>query len=63
MVDQIVRIGELEVDTGNISPAELDKLKMMLPEVEKYGKTGLSQLDIILEAIQYIKTLENSLRR
>ena len=55
-----VKIGELELDTSNISQADMEKLKKMLPDLQQSGK--LSQLDIILEAIQYIKTLQYELR-
>ena len=56
-----VKIGEVELDTSNISQAEMEKLKKMLPDLEQSGK--LSQLEIILEAIQYIKTLQQELRK
>ena len=55
-----VKIGEVELDTSNISQADMEKLKKMLPDLQQSGK--LSQLDIILEAIQYIKTLQDELR-
>ena len=54
-----VKIGEVELDTSNISQADMEKLKKMLPDLQQSGK--LSQLDIILEAIQYIKTLQYNL--
>ena len=56
-----VKIGEVELDTSNISQADMEKLKKMLPDLQQSGK--LSQLDIILEAIQYIRTLQNELRK
>ena len=56
-----VKIGEVELDTSNISQADMEKLKKMLPELQQSGK--LSQLDIILEAIQYIKTLQHKLKQ
>ena len=56
-----VKIGEVELETSNISQADIEKLKKMLPDLQQSGK--LSQLDIILEAIQYIKTLKNTLVR
>ena len=56
-----VKIGEVELDTSNISQADMEKLKKMLPDLQQSGK--LSQLDIILEAIQYIKTLQQELRK
>ena len=55
-----VQIGSLELDTSNISQADMEKLKKMLPDLQQSGK--LSQLDIILEAIQYIRTLQYKLR-
>ena len=54
-----LQIGEVELDTSNISQADMEKLKKMLPDLQQSGK--LSQLDIILEAIQYIKTLQYNL--
>ena len=55
-----VKIGEVELDTSNISQADMEILKKMLPDLQQSGK--LSQLDIILEAIQYIQTLQYKLR-
>ena len=46
-----VKMGEVELDTSNISQAEMEKLKKRLPDLQQSGK--LSQLDIILEAIQF----------
>ena len=45
-----VKIGEIELDTSNINQVD----KKILTDLQQSGK--LSQLDIILEAIQYIKT-------
>ena len=56
-----VKIGEIELDTTNLSQADMEKLKKMLPDLQQSGK--LSQLDIILEAIQYIRTLQYKLVR
>ena len=56
-----LQIGEVELDTSNISQADMEKLKKMLPDLQQSGK--LSQLDIILEALQYIKTLQFKLAR
>ena len=56
----VVKIGEVEVDTSKISQADLEKLKNMLPDLEQPGK--MSQLDIILEAIQYIRSLQQKLK-
>ena len=54
-----LQIGSIELDTSNISQADMEKLKKMLPDLQQSGK--LSQLDIILEAIQYIRTLQYNL--
>ena len=50
-----LNLGGIDVDTTNISQADLEKLKSLLPELQQSGKS--SQLEIILEAIQYIKNL------
>ena len=54
-----LKLGEVIVDTTNISQAELEKLKSLLPDIQKAGNT--SQLEISLEAIQYIKNLQGKL--
>ena len=54
-------MGGIDVDTTNISQADLEKLKSLLPEFQQSGKR--SQLEIILEAIQYIKNLQGKLLR
>ena len=47
-------------DTNNISAADVEKLRTLLPqELQQSG--NLSQLEIILEAIHYIKLLQNKL--
>ena len=61
MVSQAMKLGELEMDPMNISPAELDMLRSLLPKDWMEG--GVSQLDIILEAIEYIKSLQSRLQR
>ena len=57
----VMIMGELEqFDTNNISQADVEKLRKMLPmELQQPGK--LTQLEIILEAIHYIKMLQNKL--
>ena len=57
----VMIMGELEhFDTNNISQDDVEKLRKMLPiELQQPGK--LSQLEIILEAIHYIKMLQNKL--
>ena len=56
-------IGDIEFDyeasTGNISQADMEKLKKLLPDLQQSGK--FSQLDIIIEAIHYIKMLQKKL--
>ena len=54
-------MGDLEhFDTNNISAADVEKLRTLLPqELQQSG--NLSQLEIILEAIHYIKLLQNKL--
>ena len=55
-----VSLSELEHLTSEpISAAELDKLRSLLPP--GLASLSLSQLDIILEAIEYIKTLQGTL--
>ena len=56
-----LKLGELDVDTTNILQADLEKLKSLLPELQQSGKS--SQLEIILEAIQYIQNLQGKLLR
>ena len=53
-------IGGLEIDTSNISQADMEKLKKILPDLQQTGK--LSELDILLEAIQYIRSLQQKLK-
>ena len=57
----VMIMGDLEhFDTNNISAADVEKLRTLLPqELQQSG--NLSQLEIILEAIHYIKLLQNSL--
>ena len=52
----------------NLSPNELERLRSMLPEGwatnnqrQKNG-SGMSQLEVILDAIDYIKTLQEKLK-
>ena len=56
----VVKIGEVELDTSSISQADIEKLKNMLPDLQQAGK--ISQIDIIIEAIQYIRTLQHKLK-
>ena len=57
----VVKIGELDFDATNISPADVENLRKMLPpHLQQPGK--LSQLEIILEAIHYIQILQSKLK-
>ena len=56
-----LKLGEIDADTANFSQTDLEKLKSLLPELQQSGKS--SQLEIILEAIQYIKNLQGKLHR
>ena len=63
MVEQMV---ENIKTSENLSPNELERLRSMLPEGwaaanNKTGKGGISQLEVILDAIDYIKTLQEKL--
>ena len=56
-----VKIGEIELEANtSISQADMEKLKKLLPDLQQSGK--LSQLDIIIEAIHYIKMLQFKLK-
>ena len=56
-----LNLGGIDVDTTSIWQVDLEKLKSLLPELQQSGKS--SQLEIILEAIQYIKNLQGKLLR
>ena len=56
-----LNLGGIDVDTTSILQADLEKLKSLLPELQQSGKT--TQVEIILEAIQYIKNLQGKLLR
>ena len=58
----VMMMGDIEhFDTANISAADIERLRSLLPaELQQPGK--LSQLEIIIEAIHYIKLLQNQLR-
>ena len=62
-----VKIGEIELeqhqaDINSISQADMEKLKQLLPDLQQSGSPAVSQLDIILEAIHYIKMLQFKLK-
>ena len=49
-----------QFDTNNINAADVEKLRSLLPQdLQEPGK--LTQLEIILEAIHYIKMLQDKL--
>ena len=57
----VVKIGDFDLDTSNISPADVENLRRMLPEeLQQSGK--LTQLEIIIEAIHYIQMLQTKLK-
>ena len=56
----VIKIEDFDFDTSNISPADVENLRKMLPaDLQQPGK--LSQLEIILEAIHYIRMLQSKL--
>ena len=56
-----VKIGDYDLDTSNISAADVENLRKMLPpHLQQPGK--LTQLEIILEAIHYIQMLQSKLK-
>ena len=47
-------------DTNNLSQADVERLRSLLPQdLQQSG--NLTQLEIIIEAIHYIKMLQNKL--
>ena len=59
LVGPSLNLPELEsLASENLSAVELDKLRSLL-----MVEGNLSQLDIILEAIEYIKTLHRKLQK
>ena len=62
LVEQVIQgLGE-KGEVENLSAVEVERLRSLLPEgwVE-HG--GLTQLEVILEAIEYIKTLQGKLQK
>ena len=65
MVEQMV---ENIRTSENLSPNELERLRSMLPEGwaannrQKQAASGMTQLEVILDAIDYIKTLQEKLK-
>ena len=63
MVEQMV---ENIRTSENLSPNELERLRSMLPEGwaannRQKNASGMTQLEVILDAIDYIKTLQEKL--
>ena len=57
----VLMFDEIEFDTNNINAADVERLRSILPpELQQPGK--LTQLEIILEAIHYIKMLQTRLK-
>ena len=54
-----MKIGEVVVDTTDISEENVEKLKQLLPDLQQSGE--ISHLEIIMKAIHYIKDLEQKL--
>ena len=56
----VLMFDEIEFDTNNINAADVERLRSILPpELQQPGK--LTQLEIILEAIHYIRMLQSKL--
>ena len=58
----VIRFEEIELDTNNISPSDVERLRSLLPRNMQDTQGNLSQLEIILEAIHYIKMLQTRLK-
>ena len=59
-VNMVLRIEEMDFDSNKISKEDVERLRQILPkDLQEPGK--LTQLEIILEAIHYIKMLQNKL--
>ena len=54
-----IKLGDVIIDTTTIKHEDLEQLKRLLPDLQQSGKT--SQLEIIMEAIQYIRSLQGKL--
>ena len=65
MVKQSMNLCELDNIRVSeaLSPGEVEKLRFLLPQGWNNPQTQLSQLEVILEAIDYIKTLQGKLDR
>ena len=59
-LNMVLRIEEMDFDSNKISTEDVERLRQILPkDLQEPGK--LTQLEIILEAIHYIKMLQNKL--
>lgn len=58
----VIRIEDIELDSTNISPSDVERLRSLLPDDMQRTQGNLSQLEIILEAIHYIKMLQKRLK-
>ena len=54
-----MKIGEVVVDTADVSEENLRKLKQLLPDLQHSGE--ISDLEIVEETIHYIKELQKKL--
>ena len=63
MVKQSMNLGELENirRSEQLSPMDVEKLRFLLPQEWRQKTKQLTQLEVILEAIDYIKTLQGKL--
>ena len=63
MVKQSMNLGELENirRSEQLSPMDVEKLRFLLPQEWRHKTKQLTQLEVILEAIDYIKTLQGKL--
>ena len=53
----VLRFEEIDFDTNKITSEDVERLRLLLPkDMQEPGK--LSQLEIIMEAIHYIKMLQ-----
>ena len=58
----VIRFEEIELDTNNISTSDVERLRSLLPHQMQKSEENLTQLEIILEAIHYIKMLKTRLK-
>ena len=67
MTQQSMNLCELDnmrLSGEALSPGEVERLRFLLPnQTQGWNQKNLSQLEVILEAIDYIKTLQGKLDR